>query len=498
MKHTGSNEHGGDNAWKGMMPSDMVNMIVNMASSSASFHSESHPKLSRARSLLLSSFLSSSLAGDETKQSSKSTFAGRQKRKRHDVEDDNEDASLEEDRLALVLIDSVDVSLDNSFHTWQPSSGVSLEEASSHCYSTLDNLVYNLEQVAVDPSKQWILPSYNRVQHAFRADLLGGNDVTRVISNATNQMKVLTEMISQNPEAGEVVLDVVEKHTAATANPVVSFDNGSTASRKTPMVVNPTDAFQNSMNFWLRMNWCNPFPDDLMNAHLARFLVDNGCVPLTTKDVKALEGLSPVEYDKMMMKLATDKVSNFLVNTRTRKWRPSLFQAFDLRRPAGLLLEDSIRIYEEKELRPLTGWDGDKLFESLKDPKYLMKLKSWTSNSKKKPPKEKKTKTTKGSEKKTKAKGGAAAKQSNNKKGTEAKKPSPAAKEVTTKAKPPSASLETPLDQSPCTAFLNAGGSTMLEENDTDAVVADGSTDTDTDAVMADGSSTGDILIEQI
>ena len=230
-----------------MMPSDMVNMIVNMASSSASFHSESNPKLSRARSLLLSSFLSSSSV-DEAKQSSNSAFRGRQKRKRHDVEDDNEDASLEEDRLALALIDSVDVSLDDSFHTWQPSSGVSLEEASSH-YSTLDNLVYKLEQVAVDPSKQWILPSYNRVQHAFRADILGGDDVTRAISNATNQMKVLTEMVSQNPEASEAILDtIIEKRTAtaALAAPAVSFDNGSTASRKTlPMVVNPADAFQN-------------------------------------------------------------------------------------------------------------------------------------------------------------------------------------------------------------------------------------------------------------
>lgn len=300
-------------------------------------------------------------------------------------------------------------------------------------------------------------------------------------------MKVLTEMVSQNPEAREAVLDITEKRTAVPAAPApaVSFDNGSTASRKTPpMVVNPADAFQNSMNFWLRMNWCNPFPDDLMNAHLARFLVDNGCVPLTTKDVKALEGLNPVEYDKMMIKLATDKVSNFLVNTRTRKWRPSLFRAFDLRRPAGLLLEDSIRIYEEKELRPLTGWDGDKLFKSLKDPKYQMELKSWPSNSKKKPPK-----TAKG-EKKTKAKGGTAAKQINSKKEAEAKQPPLEAKHSL------KAPLETPLDQSPCTAFLNAGGSRMLEENETDVVVADGSTDTD--AIMADESSTGDIPLTQI
>ena len=116
-------------------------------------------------------------------------------------------------------------------------------------------------------------------------------------------------------------------------------------------------------------------------------------------------------------------------------------------------------------------WDGDKLFKSLKDPKYQMELKSWPSNSKKKPPKEQKTKTAK-SEKKTKAKGGTAVKQSNNKKEAEAK-------EVAEVKPPLKAPLETPLDQSPCTAFLNAGGSRMLEDNETDVVVADGSTDTD-------------------
>ena len=119
-----------------------------------------------------------------------------------------------------------------------------------------------------------------------------------------------------------------------------------------------------------------------------------------------------------------------------------------------------------------------------------MELKSWPSNSKKKPPKETKTKTTKGGEKKTKAKGGTAVKQSNNKKEAEAKQPPLEAKHSL------KAPLETPLDQSPCTAFLNAGGSRMLEENETDVVVADGSTDTD--AIMADGSSTGDIPLTQI
>ena len=49
-------------------------------------------------------------------------------------------------------------------------------------------------------------------------------------------------------------------------------------------------------------------------------------------------------------------------------------KAFDSKRPAVLLLEDSIRIFEEKELPPLENWDGKTLFAS--DPVYSTPLKT--------------------------------------------------------------------------------------------------------------------------
>ena len=50
-------------------------------------------------------------------------------------------------------------------------------------------------------------------------------------------------------------------------------------------------------------------------------------------------------------------------------------KAFDAQRPAACLLEDSIRIFDGKNLRPLAGWFGPLLFAS--DPRYSLPLKEW-------------------------------------------------------------------------------------------------------------------------
>mmetsp|Transcript_33070 Transcript_33070/g.69415 ORF Transcript_33070/g.69415 Transcript_33070/m.69415 type:complete len:139 (-) Transcript_33070:122-538(-) len=65
----------------------------------------------------------------------------------------------------------------------------------------------------------------------------------------------------------------------------------------------------------------------------------------------------------------------FSLSLTPRQWRPSIERAFDQRRPAAFLLEDSMRFFEKKKLRPLIGWDCDSLFSF--DPRYLMPLKSW-------------------------------------------------------------------------------------------------------------------------
>ena len=72
--------------------------------------------------------------------------------------------------------------------------------------------------------------------------------------------------------------------------------------------------------------------------NLANYLILHRCVTVGKNDA-----------DKSMLTIAKDKINNWLVNIRTRKWRPSIADAFDAKRPAALLLEDSVCIFEMKE-----------------------------------------------------------------------------------------------------------------------------------------------------
>ena len=76
------------------------------------------------------------------------------------------------------------------------------------------------------------------------------------------------------------------------------------------------------MTSWLRTNFTNPYPDDEGLIQMA-----NHCG--TTNQV----------------------ISNWLINARTRKWRPAIIKATKLGRPADMLLEDSINIFDGKPVR---------------------------------------------------------------------------------------------------------------------------------------------------
>ena len=75
--------------------------------------------------------------------------------------------------------------------------------------------------------------------------------------------------------------------------------------------------FTEFMNNWLKDNWTNPYPDDEGLAEMA-----------------AINGTSPTI------------VSNWLINARTRKWRPAIVKAFNAGGPADTLMEESIAIFE--------------------------------------------------------------------------------------------------------------------------------------------------------
>jgi len=84
------------------------------------------------------------------------------------------------------------------------------------------------------------------------------------------------------------------------------------------------DTFQNHMQSWIKANWQNPFPDGITLNHLANELIEHGCISLKKNDVNRflLEGMCP---DEQYRKIATEKTTTWLVNARTRRWRPVSF-----------------------------------------------------------------------------------------------------------------------------------------------------------------------------
>lgn len=148
-------------------------------------------------------------------------------------------------------------------------------------------------------------------------------------------------------------------------------------------------AFNEQMILWLRCNWANPFPDTEMLHHLVSHLITIGCMTLPKEKAKPLMNGRSEDYHDDMVKLAIEKVTNWLVNARTRKWRPSIQEAFDLKRPTFMLLEDSIRIFDGKAPRTIPGWDGDSFYSEFTD--FSEPLHTWY-NLNKRP---KKTSTTK-------------------------------------------------------------------------------------------------------
>jgi hypothetical protein len=83
-------------------------------------------------------------------------------------------------------------------------------------------------------------------------------------------------------------------------------------------------AFHSHMNNWLRANWINPYPDEAVSHQLAYETGEHVHV-----------------------------VNTWLVNARSRRWRPAVLKAFELGRPSEYLLEDSINLFEDRPLRTL-------------------------------------------------------------------------------------------------------------------------------------------------
>ena len=141
------------------------------------------------------------------------------------------------------------------------------------------------------------------------------------------QVQNLMEHITKNSTKKETSRPLTE---CPMSPPPVTQSSSSPAARSQQTV--PKRDMANYLTSWLRDNWTNPYPDEEGVAEMAQIC-----------------GTTPTV------------ISNWLINARTRKWRPAIVKASELNRPADLLLEDSINIFDGKPVRPLEAWDGSSL-----------------------------------------------------------------------------------------------------------------------------------------
>mmetsp|Transcript_8931 Transcript_8931/g.17200 ORF Transcript_8931/g.17200 Transcript_8931/m.17200 type:complete len:640 (+) Transcript_8931:121-2040(+) len=288
-------------------------------------------------------------------------------------------------------------------------------EKISELISQLDSLVSDFEDLGVSED---MVPSYNRVMMLLNASVhrcegrahpheVTINEAKDAVKQALDQVQTLMDMA----KCEESVLK--SKHDSDDDSKYASLSNISsncprlvaTTNDQARESVNHPDqekphdspipanvdwesmmyygmppkplnqAFNEQMNLWLRCNWANPFPDTEMLNHLVSHLITCGCMTLPKEKAKPLMNGRSQDYHDDMVKLAIEKVTNWLVNARTRKWRPSIQEAFDLKRPTFMLLEDSIRIFDGKAPRTIPGWDGDSFYAEFSD--FSAPLHTW-------------------------------------------------------------------------------------------------------------------------
>ena len=149
-------------------------------------------------------------------------------------------------------------------------------------------------------------------------------------SDAIQHMKALIAMAEKINEEGtnNVKMENEEKANLAGIKTCNGNDVSIADEVELPFLRRIYDkkAFSQYMNQWLVKNWTNPYPDD---EGLERLADMNG----TTVTV----------------------VSNWLINARTRKWRPAIVKAYEAGRPADMLQEDSIKMFQGAPLRKLRG-----------------------------------------------------------------------------------------------------------------------------------------------
>jgi Homeobox KN domain len=179
--------------------------------------------------------------------------------------------------------------------------------------------------------------TFGRILHQFPCEVPTDDAELRVLLNALYESTVrrlqqlLDAMRSEAAHAERVPHPhpTASSYASESLAPMAAASSVSSSSASASSCSSAKKDLGSYMTHWLLMNWTNPYPDDEGLVHLAA-----ECGVTVTV------------------------VSNWLINARTRKWRPAIVKATNLEdRPSSMLLEDSIRIFQGRPLRAVAG-DG--------------------------------------------------------------------------------------------------------------------------------------------
>ncbi|KAL7548400.1 hypothetical protein ACHAWF_011687 [Thalassiosira exigua] len=353
--------------WVGLTPLDMVQEIVSLAEmTSPEFGSELPLRCSSLKTFLACREIRDNQVGDKRKcdhiEEGDDPFPG-------PGDDDEAEA-----RAELLVESNVDINPDRL-----NDSIVTSLEATGEGAARKDSWKNGQKRFAADPKKACFIPSYNRIAY----QLVSSNDSEDAVKRFASQMRALSEIMSSVEAKAEPLVSsakrrwrIVPRRTQPFSRPVVL------TKKETSNMRGKRDAFQACMISWLKHNFVNPFPDEMMLNRLANYLVFQlRCISLSKDDAEKTSD-SILDLHQKLIQVAKHKVSTWLVNIRTRRWRVAIETAFDAKRPVALLLEDSLRVFEKKKLRPIRGWNPKELFAF--EPLYLTPLKTWDKPAKKK------------------------------------------------------------------------------------------------------------------
>ena len=365
--------------WSGLTAFDMVEQIAKMAISSTKLEQSA-----AEQGYTFIQYLADE--GTVSVESSLCPLNVGQKRKRGASDDDNElDEISECDAVSTSVLDGRNAKNDEANSTmksWKPSvvlgdwfqrnQNMVVNSDVLTRLNHLSSIVDYFEHLSSEPKNKSCIPSYHRVQSMFLGSLTpSGNNVQLALDQAVKQMQALMEIthpITPSTHGPRVKFSEFvychdgSKQLMAKPNPT-RIMNGIVLSQSPLNDKAKRKVFGAYLTEWLCQirNWINPYPDETVLQQMAKHFIHLGCVPGCDGAVTEAEAIG--------------KISTWLLNIRSRQWRPAVEEAFDGKRPALLLMEDSLRIFKGHELRPVIGWDSDTFFANRSD--YSKPIATW-------------------------------------------------------------------------------------------------------------------------